>query len=236
VKLTILETGEPPKSLHADFTRYPAMFEKLISPHAPHIQFETARIAFGEAFPDPVECDAVLITGSPAGVYDPLPWISPLMDFIRGAAAARTPMIGVCFGHQAIAEALGGKVVKSHKGWGLGRHVYSVKVCPVWASGCGTELRAAVSHQDQVVQKPPGADVIASSDFTEFAVLHYPQVPALSFQCHPEFDDAFAGALYTSRGESLGPQHAADAVASLNAPHDNAHLGKMMVQFLQSAL
>jgi GMP synthase-like glutamine amidotransferase len=232
VKLTILETGEPPKPLQSAYARYPAMFENLIRPHAEDLEFETVRVAFGEAFPDPSACDAVLITGSPAGVYDPLPWIAPLLDFIRTAADIRTPMIGVCFGHQAIAEALGGKVEKSTKGWGIGRHTYKVNACPVWMSGCGLEMRAAVSHQDQVIRKPPGADVLAASAFTEFAVLHYPDVPALTFQCHPEFDDDFAGALYGARGESLGRQHAADAVASLSAPHDNARLGEMMVRFL----
>ncbi len=236
MKLTILETGEPPKALQGDYARYPAMFERLIRPHAEDMQFETARIAFGEPFPDPATCDAVLITGSPAGVYDPLPWIAPLMDFIRAAAEVKTPMIGVCFGHQAIAEALGGKVLKSPKGWGIGRHVYSVNHCPDWAGGlCGAEMRAAVSHQDQVIVKPPGAEVIAASEFTEFAVLHYPWAPALTFQCHPEFENDFASALYGSRGESLGQKNAADAIASLNAPHDNARLGQMMVRFLTSA-
>jgi GMP synthase-like glutamine amidotransferase len=111
--------------------------------------------------------EAVMITGSPAGVYDDEAWIGPLADFIRAGAAAGVPQVGICFGHQILAEALGGKVIKSDKGWGVGRHTYDVVACPGFVSEtCPPTVSAAVSHQDQVVALPPGAEVIAASDFT----------------------------------------------------------------------
>ena len=93
--------------------------------------FETVRLSDGEPLPDPARLDAMLITGSSAGVYDThLAWMEPLRQFIRGAYAAATPMVGICFGHQIMADALGGDVRKSEKGWGLGRHVYSLVIPP----------------------------------------------------------------------------------------------------------
>ncbi len=235
MKLTILETGAPPEAIAADFDRYPQMFERLISPLAPDIRFDAVSVYRGEALPDPATLDAALITGSPAGVYDELPWIGALLDFIRGAAAVNTPLIGVCFGHQAIAQALGGKVEKSHKGWGIGRHTYDVLACPEWAGdACGAQWRAAVSHQDQVTQKPPGAETLARSRFTEFAALHYPHAPALSFQCHPEFDDAYAGALYAARRDRLGAAETDAALQSLAEPADASRLARLMVDFLRA--
>ena len=101
-----------------------------------------------------------MITGSPAGVYDAEPWIDPLMDFIRSAAASDVPQVGICFGHQILAEALGGKVIKSEKGWGVGRHTYDVVVCPAFAEEvCPATISAAVSHQDQVVEFFAGSNV-----------------------------------------------------------------------------
>ena len=76
--------------------------------------------------PDPAGLEAILLTGSPAGVYDDLDWIAPLERFVRAAYHAKIPMAGICFGHQLIAQALGGTVRKSEKGWGIGRHVYDV--------------------------------------------------------------------------------------------------------------
>ena len=117
MKLTIIETGLVPEPIRADFADYPAMFAALLGAADPSLQFETVSVIKGELLPEPEHCDAVLITGSPAGVYDPYPWIADLSEFIRAAAAASIPQIGICFGHQILAEALGGKVEKSIKGW-----------------------------------------------------------------------------------------------------------------------
>lgn len=144
------------------------------------------------------------------------------------------PQVGICFGHQVLTEALGGKVIKSPKGWGVGRHTYEVLDCPgLVVKNCPKSVSVAVSHQDQVVILPQGADVIARSDFTPYAGLYYANGPAISFQFHPEFDDTYSAALYTAREDRLGPA-AAQAVASLAAPGDNALVGKWIADFLQS--
>lgn len=234
MKLTILETGLVPEPIRGDFEDYPAMFRHMMSGVGTYT-FETVSVIRGEALPDPAGLDAVMITGSPAGVYDAEPWIDPLMDFIRGAAAADVPQVGICFGHQILAEALGGKVIKSEKGWGVGRHTYDVVACPAFVGEtCPPTISAAVSHQDQIVMLPPGAHVIAASDFTPFAGLYYPDAPALSFQCHPEFADAYSAALYSARRARLGEVLTDGALESLELEGDHARLARWIAGFLKA--
>jgi len=144
MKLTIIETGLPPEAIRADWPTYPAMFETLISQVDDGFSYETISIVTGDNFPELSQLDGVIHTGSAYGVYDEVDWMPGLMDFIRKAAKAQIPQFGVCFGHQAMAEALGGKVVKSDKGWGVGRHTYETPHRPDWAaSGPMTPLPAS---------------------------------------------------------------------------------------------
>lgn len=236
MKLTIIETGQVPAALRDQFPDYPEMFRRMLARADGAIACETVSVARGEALPDPAALEAVLYTGSPAGVYDPEPWIAPLSDFIRSAATARTPQVGICFGHQIMGEALGGKVVKSDKGWGVGRHTYEIVQCPDWnGAPCPPTLSVAVSHQDQVVVRPPSASIIARSDFTPFAGLDYQGFPAISFQCHPEFEPDYAAALYGARRAALGEDRADAAVSSLAGDCDRRVLAGWIVTFLRAA-
>ena len=223
MKLGILETGYPPGNLADEFGNYPQMFEQLLGPG---FQVESYDVQNGQ-LPAPGEHGAYLITGSPAGVYDPLPWIEPLMQFIRSANGAK--MIGVCFGHQVMAEALGGHVEKSDKGWGAGLHRYTVVRSEPWIDTNGT-IAIPASHQDQVILQPPNTEVVAASDFTPFAALAWTDRPAISFQFHPEFSPAFAKALIEKRYDVVpNPE---TAIASLQAPNDNQVVGGWIRRFL----
>ena len=234
MKLTIIETGLVPEPIRGDFEDYPAMFRHMMSGVGTY-EFDTVSVIKGEALPDPGEVEAVLITGSPAGVYDDDTWIGPLTDFIRAGARAGVPQVGVCFGHQILAEALGGEVVKSDKGWGVGRHTYDVVTCPAFVSeSCPPSLSAAVSHQDQVVTLPPGAQLVAASDFTPFAALYYPEAPAFSFQCHPEFADAYSAALYSLRRPRIGETLTDQALESLEIEGDHTRLARWTAEFLSA--
>jgi GMP synthase-like glutamine amidotransferase len=191
------------------------------------------------AWPDhPEAFPAWLITGSSAGVYDERPWIGPLMAFLR-AAKGRSAMIGICFGHQIMAQAFGGQVIKSPKGWGIGLHRYSVQTSRPWIEPCverGREFAIPASHQDQVVAVPSGAVVTASSAFTPYAGLAYDDGRSISFQGHPEFDPAYAAALITARRGSLfAEDQAAAAITSLDEPNDRGRVAEWIRAFLRKA-
>ena len=229
-QITIIETGllRPPyRERHGSF---PEMFERLIGAEDASIGFDVVSVASGEPLPDPSTLQAILITGSPAGVYDELDWIAPLEAFVRAAYANKTPMVGVCFGHQLIAQAMGGVVRKSDKGWGIGRHVYQVTP----GNGIIAEEQLAIpcSHQDQVIEPPAQARTILASSFTPHAGLLYANGTTFSVQPHPEFDIDFAEALCEIHQDHAPESVVADARASLAAPLDNAKLGRAMTRFL----
>ena len=230
--VTIIETGlVSPKNRERHGT-YPQMFEAMISAADPSVTFNTVSIPAGEPLPKVEAIEAILITGSSAGVYDGFDWIAPLEDFVRTAHEAKVPMVGVCFGHQLIAQALGGVARKSEKGWGLGRHVYDV--APGNGIVGGTRIALAASHQDQVITPPAGARTILSSDFAEHAGLLYPGGTTLSVQPHPEFSVGYALAcceMAHEKGAAPGDLVAA-AKASLAEPLESARLGSAITRFL----
>jgi len=225
MKLAILETGRPPGALATEFGDYPAMFDEMLGGE---FEVESFDVQAGQ-LPASRGHHAYLITGSPAGVYDPLPWIEPLQQFIRDADGAR--MVGVCFGHQVMAEALGGHVEKSDKGWGAGLHHYSILRSEPWIDTAGT-IAIPASHQDQVIVQPPNTEVVAASEFTPFAALAWTGRPAISFQFHPEFSPAFAKALIEQRYDIVPDPDA--AIASLDAPNDNARVAGWIKRFLRA--
>lgn len=233
MKLTLIQTGDVPASLRGEFGPYPPMFTRMFERIGVRYDYEVVRVFDGEPFPDPATLEAILLPGSAAGVYDDhLTWMAPLRQFIRAAYAARTPMIGVCFGHQIMADALGGDVRKSEKGWGLGRHTYAVRGRPPFMAGAGESLGVACSHQDQVIVPPPDAEVVLASDFTPNAGLSYRSGAALSVQPHPEFDDGYTRALAELR-RGKAPEAVVDkALASLARPSDSATLARCIAAFL----
>ena len=224
--LAILETGTPPGPLIDRFGRYPAMFERLLGD-----SFPSYDVAAGEWPAEVGAHDAYLITGSAAGVYEDLPWIGRLLTFLK-LAKGRAKLVGICFGHQAMAQALGGHVEKSAKGWGVGLHSYPIVRHEPWMDGAPT-VAVPASHQDQVVLKPPGAEVIASSLFTPYAGLAWRDGSAISFQFHPEFEPDYAKALIAERYDRTPDPEG--AIASLDAPNDNARIGAWIRNFLVAA-
>lgn len=225
MKLAILETGTPPEPLIAEFGRYPDMFRALLGFEAPSFD-----VAAGDYPGRAEDHDAYLITGSPAGVYEDLPWIGPLMTFLK-LAKGRAKLVGICFGHQVMAQALGGHVEKSARGWGVGLHTYPIVGRAPWMDEAAT-VSVPASHQDQVVLQPPGTEMIASSAFTPYAALAWRDQSAISFQFHPEFSPRYAKALIEHRYDRAPDPDA--AIASLDAPNDNQRVGDWIGRFLQS--
>jgi GMP synthase-like glutamine amidotransferase len=226
LRIAIIETGRPPDRL-SGFPSYAAMSADLLGPEHACATFDVR----AGAWPDPDRYGGFLITGSAAGVYDPLPWIADLVAFLRALPPERK-LVGICFGHQIMAEAFGGRARKSSRGWGLGLHAYEV-VARAPFMDAASRIAVPVSHQDQVVVAPPGARVLAASAFTPYGVLGYADRAALSCQCHPEFDPDYARALTRDHRAAIAdPALVERALASLDAPHDSARLGGWIRRFL----
>jgi GMP synthase-like glutamine amidotransferase len=229
MRVAVLQPGEPPAALADRFGDYGDMFERLLAMGT----LSRFAVNHGQWPKAPQEFDAYIITGSPAGVYDPLPWIAELKAFLR-AAKGHAALVGICFGHQVMAEAFGGHVIKSPKGWGVGLHRYEVIGAQPWMDPAPA-FSIPASHQDQVVLQPPGSTVIAANAFTHLAALAYQDHPAISFQGHPEFDRDFAQALLERRKGSAVPHDQADAaIASLEQPNDGVRVGGWIRAFLGS--
>jgi GMP synthase-like glutamine amidotransferase len=228
VNIGLLVTGAPPAALQPRFGDYPAMFRALLGEEHAYTGYA---VAAGELPADPAAHEAYAITGSACGVYDGDPWITEAMTFLN-RAKGRAKLVGICFGHQLMAQAFGGQVEKSAKGWGVGLHTYTVEKHAAWMDEART-IAIPVSHQDQVVELPPAAEVLAGSDFTPNGVLAYRDQPAISFQCHPEFEPAYAKALIENRRGVRYPEAMAEAaLASLDAPNDRARVAGWIRRFL----
>lgn len=234
MKLTIIQTGEVPAPLRPKFGPYRKMFERMFDSTGLGFTYETIAVSDGEPCPNPADLEAIVITGSPAGVYDDLPWLEPLREFIRGAYSARTPMLGVCFGHQIMADALGGDVQKSEKGWGLGRHTYQVLQRPLFMQAAPAALSLACSHQDQIIVRPGDADVILASEFAPNAGLFYRNGRALSLQPHPEFLDHYTIALAELRRGTVADEVVDKALASIAKPSNSSDVAEYIGQFLKA--
>ena len=182
-------------------------------------------VQLGE-FPDhPGEFDVYILTGSPSGVYDGDPWISELETFIQEVYSSRTKMIGICFGHQIMAQALGGQVIKSDKGYGLGIMDYDIV-------GHDSSLSLPAWHQDQVISAPDNAEVFLTSAFCPIAGLKYDD-HAISLQPHPEFSKDFVEDLIKFRtGDTITLEQAELAARSLSKKTTLATVQKILHDFL----
>lgn len=227
--LGILEMGRSARALAQSHGSYPELLRDLLLKQTQDFSFTTYPVLEGLLPADPAQHDGWLVTGSPHGVYDGLPWIAPAEDFLRRAMAAPRPIVGICFGHQLLAQALGGQVIKSPKGWGLGLHEYT------WQpeSGRTGSFVLPASHQDQVVALPPTGKVLATSSHCAYAAIAYGD-EALTFQAHPEFTLAYQQESLRLKEEvgGIAPEILATAQRSLTEKvSSSAVIGAMIADF-----
>jgi GMP synthase-like glutamine amidotransferase len=225
MNIAILETGRPPGALGERFPRYPTMFADLLGPEFETVSYDAEN---GELPERPEDHAAYLVTGSAAGVYEDHAWLPPLTQFLR-AAKGKAKLVGICFGHQAMAQAFGGRVTKSTKGWGVGLHEYAIAERRPWMDEA-LAIAVPASHQDQVEVQPPGTLVTATSYFTPIAGLAWTEHPSISFQFHPEFSPAFAKGLLETRRERVPDVDR--ALATLDRPNDNERVGRWIGAFV----
>lgn len=207
MKAGILLCDHTREHLQPRFGDYPDVFVDLLA------SFRIESVIYDltqNVFPQSTkEVDFFIITGSKKSCYEDIDWIHRLCAFVRECQANATKVIGICFGHQVIAHALGGLVEQSSKGWGIGVHTYQVlKDHELFEQR--SSINALVSHKDQVITPPENAQLIAVSDFCPYAVLGYNH-HFISIQCHPELEEDYIKTILDIRREEIGEQTFAQA-------------------------
>lgn len=224
MKIGILQCGHPPPPVIARHGEFSDMFARLLGEDG--FTYETWNVVDME-FPEGPEAAAGwLITGSKHGAYDDLPFIPPLEELIRAIADSGRPMVGICFGHQIVAQALGGTVEKFDGGWSVGAKPYAF-------DGLG-EVTLTAWHQDQVIAPPKGARTVGSSAFCRHAALVYDD-NIFTVQPHPEFSAEIAASyVEAKRGDPVYPDGMIDtAERRLDTPLDDRRIGARIAQFLK---
>ena len=222
MRIGILQTGHGTPEMIEAQGDIDSIFMRLLGGRG--FAFQTFAVVDG-AFPGGVDdADGWLITGSKHGAYEDHDWIPPLEQLIRDIYADGRPMIGVCVGHQIVAQALGGKVAKFGGGWSVGHRSYEIN---------GETMHLNAWHQDQVVDLPDGAEVIGSNEFCAHAALLYDN-RILTIQPHPEFDAEVIDLLIRTRGPGVVPEDLLKAANdNLSKPTDSDRFADRMEAFFK---
>ena len=217
----ILVVGEPPAELAGRFPGYGTMLEELLHAADGALTFRQYDVRAGQRPAAPDAHDGWLITGSRHAAYEDLPWIHWLAGFIRELDARKIPLVGICFGHQLIARALGGEVVKAPQGWGVGVHEAGITAPAPWIDDDATGFDILMTHQDQVTVLPDGAEVLASAPYCPVGAYRVDD-HLFCVQGHPEFVAPLSAYLAEKRRERIGDDVVDAALASLDRPLDHA--------------
>lgn len=232
--LAILVTNTDDSAFADRHPRDARKFSDLVHLARPDWTTEAFIVRDGE-FPDaPGRFDGLILTGSPASVHDPAPWVAQLLGLIRAAHDARRPMFGACFGHQAIAVALGGTVAANPGGWVHGSIANRVLARSAYMRDLPDPLRLYACHSEQVTALPEGAQVLMSSPgcpVAGFAVGTH----IYTTQHHPEMSPDFIAALTEELADMLGPTLTAQARESLQVQSDQAEFAQSIARFFEAA-
>ncbi len=215
--------------LPAEIRSYDALFYELLIKHEPSLRLLLYDPQVGQWPARTGECERYIITGSRAGANDPMPWIARLEDWIRRTVAAERPLVGICFGHQIIARALGGTVVRSAAGWGVGVHRHQVAAPSLASALEKPELSLLYSHRDQVAELPPAASRLAGNGFCPNGAFELGR-RVLCFQGHPEFTAGVARYMLRHAYEDMPNRIRQMAWESLRIPTDRHAVARFMLE------
>ena len=233
-RIAVLLTNDDTSAFAADFPNDGQKVVQLLQPLKPNWSFEVVPVKDGVLPESPEAFDGYVITGSPASVNDDsLHWVGQLFDFIRAVHAARQPLVGLCFGHQAVARALGGQVARNAAGWGLGTAPTHWTTTPAWMQPSQATTTLMAAHNEQVTHMPEGAVCLGGSDFCPIGSMQIGQ-HIWTTQFHPEMPLVFMKALLGYLDDKLDADTMARAHASLNNAADVPLFGQWMVQFFDA--
>ena len=209
---------------------YQQMFERLLSPHIPGLRITRFDVHAGHIPADARACDAWITTGSRASVYDDTEWIRSAETFVKKVADSDRPFVGICFGHQLLARALGAEVKRAPSGWGVGVLPMHLVREAEWMTPARSTVRMQYMHADQVTEPPDGASLLGESPHCPVAMFQSgPRL--LGIEAHPEFPAVYARALIEDRRARIGERAAEDALARVDEPADSAVVGSWIARF-----
>ncbi len=212
---------------------YSDMFTAMVAAADPSAEVVCFDVRNGELPAGPHECDAWLCTGSSASVYDDAPWIEAAASFVRDARDARVPFVGICFGHQLLAHALGGRTERAASGWGVGALTMDLSDAASWMEPPRPSATLLYSHQDQVTELPPGGRVLAGAAHCPVAMLAVGDA-MLGVQAHPEFGAPYVRALLEDRVDRIGEAGTRAAIDTLERATDEAAVAAWILAFVRS--
>ena len=200
----------------------------------PTIELEIFDVVEG-IYPNNInDCEGYLITGSRFSVYDQIDWIIKLKEFVKELDQLKKSLIGVCFGHQLIAEVLGGEAKAAESGWTVGNQTYELMKDIPWLKEDVSFFTLLHSHKDQVNKLPDNATLIASTKKVPIAMYSIGD-HIFSHQGHPEFKPEYVHDVATIRKEVLGDKVYLAAVENLkNIVPDNEMIAKCWIEFFRS--
>ncbi len=232
MRIGILQCDSTNKNFRDKHGDYPKMFISLFHSIDPLLHFTIYDVRLGK-YPKTIkECDAYLITGSRSSVYDDELWIQKLENFVLETHQKKHPILGICFGHQIIAKALGGMTEKAEQGWGTGVQSFHKTATKSWLNPNLDRFSLLVFYQDQVTRLPEGAELIAESEFCPIASFHIAN-HILTFQGHPEFEKPYTKALLELREEILSPEIFSEGIKSLEESVQPEVVTQWMIKFLR---
>ena len=232
MKIGILDTN-PPSTNGIDWNKTPFdTYTRFLERANPTFEYENYLVTEGGLPASPDACDAYLVTGSPKGVYESDLWLAELKNFIQESYKAGKKLIGICFGHQMLAHALGGYAEKSPKGWGLGQKEFTIYTKKSWMTDFTENPSLYFVHQDQIVELPKNAELLGGNEFCP-NLFYIMGEQVLGIQGHPEFPNALVQDIIESRLEIVGKEVQEEALRSLETSMPNNQLfAEWIVNFL----
>lgn len=218
-----------PNSYRAQYRPMCVEYLKRVLPSAEIQVFEVGQDEWPHS---PADCEAWVITGSSKSAYDSDPWISQLIEFVQDCDREKRKLIGICFGHQVVAQALGGEVQKSPRGWGVGVREFKIMCQQSWMNPPLKKASLLFSHQDQVVKLPEGALHLGTDEFCENQMYSLGE-HILCLQGHPEFTVEFARSRVEARKDMIGEEKYQEAMKSFGLLTHETEIGHWFYRFLK---
>ncbi len=232
MKVALLQCDNVLEKFQPEFGNYPGMVQSMFDGVDEELEFDIFDCQQGQFPLDIHAYDFYITTGSKASAYDDLEWVRQLIEFVGELDKARKKLIGICFGHQIIALALGGAVEKSTKGWGIGIACNEMLEQPRWMRQYSAEFKMLVSHQDQVTHLGGDAQILAKSDFCPYFVVQWGE-HFLSIQGHPEWKNAYSRALMNDRRAIIPAKRIEAGMESLYLHSDSELFVSWVMDFVK---